>query len=817
MSNDLNVSIASFPIQFTIPALEPALLIQPAYEMEIFDDLKEVLNYLGNQPATLFIVPVHNKNDLSRLSVLVRESRKKNLKVKFVIVSRLGHQVDKFAAKLGILDFIEVSTSTKALRYKLDYWVKSLKAQIKKDAIKEANKPKTLAEKDTQGEKKISEYTPVWVDPMDCPDDMWLIRNEADCRRVLNKWLVRLRGPSPYVGKWTDSDIKGCWEFKLKDAQNAFCGPKGKWYFRGSQKPEFIWKDNVWLLVGDQYELFYQGEQGIQSRVTFKEKVLTVSKNSEYAKAKENAIIESFDKDLVYSAENAEAAKETLIEDDASKFDPLKGKGKTDHIDGGPLAGKQKTTDEIEAAPLSGKGKTDDLSSPLLARKLKEGEQNLGSDKLGLELGQEEDGDDYLEDGKHKTEHLSGFYGKKKKEETASEQESEAGDMYGHAAAKAAKESRKTQEADEEQKDLNRKQKADEEKERKKRVAELKAMEQEYSQSSAEKQESNAAPVDHLNGKSHTDDVTTPLLSTVVKKEEENKKKDEHRPVATLSDLLTRKKTERKESVGKASEQDGPLNEEDNSHSEFDHETEKITKDQKKKEKAIAQAAALAIELQEKKQKKDSHQEKPSKFAPDMDPKQKKEKIEASKDKKAQIEEEEKKSPLAGGSSTDHLDAFYGRKGESQSSQDESENPDDEMSLKDGHGPSKKIQEKLSKKTAEKKKIKEAKEKDIVDQIVDEFLDEIDVAGLEAELGLEQGFFDSIDETEVQVHPENPSTEDTTIGASNVIELASARKSKESGTSTSRSPKDHAADDARQARLKAIFEKAAQQYKRANG
>lgn len=423
--DEITVSVATYNFKKEFVSLTNALKLEPAYEYYELEDPKNAATFVVTEQASLVIISVNSKEDLIRLASLVKEAKKKhNRVVKFAVYTTGGHQFDKAISKLGIMDFVEANATTKALRYKVDFWVKSLKAQLKKTNYAETMKAKG-AGADAKAEEKRAANSIVWEAPMDNTDDMWILKSDEHCRNIMKRWMVKLMGPSPYVGRWVETTSRGVWAFKFKDEDNSFCSQVGQWYFRGNQKPDFIWKENLWLFTSEQFDLFYQQKGGSPVvRMCSKQRVLTICKNSEFAKTKEDIIVESFDRELVFGGEAAEEESKDVIENDGLKgFDPLKGKGKTDQLAGGPLSGKQKGSDHLGGGPLSGDGETDDVTSPLLAMGLKPGDQDVSDGALEGRFEAEES-PDWNEDDHHETEHLSGFYGKDAKRKAQRDDES---------------------------------------------------------------------------------------------------------------------------------------------------------------------------------------------------------------------------------------------------------------------------------------------------------------------------------------------------------------------------------------------------------
>lgn len=361
MSNN-GIPVLKFLFKDDLKALKEALVLSPAFEVEEFSGANDLSTYLANIPAGLVIASLRDKNDLIQIASFVKIQKKaaKDTVVKIVVVNFCGDRnFERAISKLGIQDLIEPGINTKALKFKLDFWMKALSVQVRNSAAQTATQ-KTLKGSDPTKpqEKKLDTSSPLWQDALEIEDDIWILKNESEhCKKVLNKWLIRFMGPSPYVGQWTEVKPR-IWRFDIKPSEKELYVPnEGAWFFTGDQKPDFIWKENLWLMTGDNFELIFKSGDVISTRAKSKDRVLTICKNSIFAKTKEPVIIESFDKELVFkkeaeNLENLEGENKT----DKLNYSNLEGKNKTDKLNGGNLEGKNKTPAD-RSGHLSGKTK----------------------------------------------------------------------------------------------------------------------------------------------------------------------------------------------------------------------------------------------------------------------------------------------------------------------------------------------------------------------------------------------------------------------------------------------------------------------------
>ena len=347
------IPIATFSFSADWRPLEDALNAKDPYEAEVFLTSPELVHHLSTLSGCLVICSLRNKDDLLQIATFMK-TYKRMVKgvIKVVVVNFSGNkQFEAAIGKLGILDIVDFNINTKALRFKIDFWMKSLKAQVKNLPGDTVQKVEKKAEADVVLDKKITDQI-AWLPPLDCEDDIWLIRKEGDCKKVLSRWLVKFLGPSPYVAQWVEVKPK-LWKFEFKSESRAeFIDGEGTWFYTGDQKPEFIWKEDVWLVTGDFFELYYESSDGTFLRAKLKEKHLSLSKNSEFARFKEKLLLQSCDKELTVRKQADKASAKTLESDEGRGQRNLEGKGKTDHLSGGPLSGES-STDDLSSDPFS--------------------------------------------------------------------------------------------------------------------------------------------------------------------------------------------------------------------------------------------------------------------------------------------------------------------------------------------------------------------------------------------------------------------------------------------------------------------------------
>lgn len=306
----------------------------PEILSEEMPSVNDLVSYISGSDASLVFTALWKKEDIPLISNFIKLQKKiaAGTIVKIVIINFSGdREFEKQLMKLGIQEIIDPKINAKALRFKIDFMIKSLNAQIKQNQTADPSRNFKTAENKLTDERLLDQQ-PNWIEPLSHPDDIWLNKNKTDCKKVLGKWLTKLMGPGPFVGQWV-STKSNRWAFEIRDGKDLFLKGQGFWEFSGIQKPEFIAKENAWFFAGEQFELAYVEEGKRFIRMTVQDNALNICKNSQPAKAKEELIIETFDKELFFKKYS-------------DRLKDLEGKGKTDILSSGPLSGNT-STDQI--------------------------------------------------------------------------------------------------------------------------------------------------------------------------------------------------------------------------------------------------------------------------------------------------------------------------------------------------------------------------------------------------------------------------------------------------------------------------------------
>lgn len=281
---------------------------------------KDVVQLINESPATLIIAAVTGKDDLTKVLNFLRVQKRliKESNTKVSVVNYLNNkQVETALMKLGCQEVLDPSMKSKALKFKMDFWKKALSL----GSNKVVEQKLTLKDKSNEMKAeapKLEGPAIKWLDPLKLVDDMWITKSPNDVKKVLSKWLVKLMGPSPFVAQWVEvPGQKGVWQFTFKEnARESFHMADGHWFYTGDQKPEFIWKENLWMISGQKFHLYYQDEGENVTRFRASPTNVEISKNSNYGLSREKAIIESFDQEVLVKKGLLDNSKTDIKEDE---------------------------------------------------------------------------------------------------------------------------------------------------------------------------------------------------------------------------------------------------------------------------------------------------------------------------------------------------------------------------------------------------------------------------------------------------------------------------------------------------------------------
>jgi hypothetical protein len=414
------------------------------YTVEFISTEAQANQFLPVAKNGIFIFEVKTKIDL-QAAVNVLKNQKKLIQAGLLKPSCVLHinnkKVEKILAKYGCIDLLDPDIKSKTFSFKIDFWSRALKTLLKKQEKETDYKNKTKQKNvpNAMMSKKKEDF--LFVKSLSLQSDIWLVKSKVDCKKILRRWLFRILGPSPHVGKWSElesqpGDKLPTWKFNFHKENNEFILEDGAWYFYGS-KPEFDWKLKRWNFSSDAPHLyFHTSDKKTFSRFKFIDGIMEVAENSQFAQTKEELILETCDSNFSFVGDEAQNEESNSFDGEA---DELNGnmigdvKDSSDNIDGhltgkldtslneeeeerkssgayseddipGHMGGKS-STDQINDGPMSGKSSTDNL----------DGSPMSGSIKPAAEKNKEDKKSSFKEDeipghlgGKGSTDNLDG-------------------------------------------------------------------------------------------------------------------------------------------------------------------------------------------------------------------------------------------------------------------------------------------------------------------------------------------------------------------------------------------------------------------------
>ena len=397
----------------------------PKFEHSDMQQPEDAIKTFKESGSGIFIFKVTNKEDLQKSIAVLKSQRKlmrKGLFKSVALLPSINPKIEKILMKYGCKDIFDTKMNTKTISYKVEFWSKSIITQLEKleNEIAFRKKSKEAVLNGPVDSNKKEDFD--WVTALDLESDIWLVKNKADCKKVLRRWLLKIKGPSTKIGSWEEvpaqpGDQQQIWKFVVdKTAYERFVPNEGAWFFYGS-KPEFDWKQKIWTFTSDSPHLYFYEKSGeVYSRFKFKDGQVLIAKNSDVANLKQELIDETLEDEFTVVG-GAEVGAGNMVGDgstedlggelsgdsdgstnndgsghyngkggkaDSYGDDPLSGEGsKADEYGKDPLAGKV-GTDEYGKDPLSGEGsKADEYGKYPLAGKA--GTDEYGKDPLSGE------------------------------------------------------------------------------------------------------------------------------------------------------------------------------------------------------------------------------------------------------------------------------------------------------------------------------------------------------------------------------------------------------------------------------------------------
>ncbi|MCM0606119.1 MAG: PilZ domain-containing protein [Xanthomonadaceae bacterium] len=204
---------------------EKFVLVYHLDQLKKLKDLLRVVNYLKiNKPEGNFLICVAGTIQHPKLQEIFQ--------------------------KMGCADYIVLNQAPRAVRIKLNRLSERL--EFNKDSLFGGQ---------GAGERTAKSGKVTRVGSIEIPHDYWIYPKWSVFKKIMGHWIFELRGPSPNVGRWLESDMEGEWHdgcfwWTPHDLDySLFKGQVGSWVYKSKVFPEF--KEPHWTFVGQEPQLIY--------------------------------------------------------------------------------------------------------------------------------------------------------------------------------------------------------------------------------------------------------------------------------------------------------------------------------------------------------------------------------------------------------------------------------------------------------------------------------------------------------------------------------------------------------------------------------
>ncbi|HUP57866.1 MAG TPA: hypothetical protein VM598_10470 [Bdellovibrionota bacterium] len=249
------------------------------------DSIAEAVALVRKLNGTVLLCHSSDNDEFVRqvtlLKLLAKQTRLRTCRV--ITTTSVKHEsVVQTLTFYGATDALQEPVNEKALLFKLERQIRSVaqaKAKLARQKAKTeaADAPASSSEDrdakqglpDPRAASSRQESTGASArrpkllrgEPIPVQSDFWLT-DEVETKRIRDRWLLRLIGPSPDLGKWMRAPGAAArrggrrlWQWIPNEPEGrALYKEPGEWFFRG-QRPEF--QEMEWLFVGADPELYF--------------------------------------------------------------------------------------------------------------------------------------------------------------------------------------------------------------------------------------------------------------------------------------------------------------------------------------------------------------------------------------------------------------------------------------------------------------------------------------------------------------------------------------------------------------------------------
>ncbi|MCM0606118.1 MAG: PilZ domain-containing protein [Xanthomonadaceae bacterium] len=201
-------------------------------------------------------VLIYHLDKLKKIKDLYRvhhylKTHKEGKNYSLCVVSSIHHpKLQELIQKIGCNDFINLITNPRAFRLKINRICERL--ELDRDSLFRGNH---YSER-TSKTGKVNR-----VGPIEMLYDYWSYAKWSVFKKVIGYWIFELKGPSPNVGRWIESEQEGEWHsgyfwWTPHDMDHPlFKNQNGAWVFKSKIIPEY--KNQFWSFVGQEADLVY--------------------------------------------------------------------------------------------------------------------------------------------------------------------------------------------------------------------------------------------------------------------------------------------------------------------------------------------------------------------------------------------------------------------------------------------------------------------------------------------------------------------------------------------------------------------------------
>ena len=259
--------------------------------------------------------------------------KRKHVRVVVLVATETDRAIESNLKFYGVTEVIFEPVAERALVFKLERHLRSQHQQMSremaaagdgegraaassrdgKSAARDAGARENDRATSRGGGKRL-----IWAAPIELQSDFWLT-TDAEAKEIMDRWLVRIHGPSHSCGRWVkvkDSGDPGVWQWVPQNPErDPFHKDSGSWYFRG-QRPEL--QEETWLFSGPAPELLFGNDGKILARkfqVDSKGNLL-MSRDSNAARALTPLVRDSFN---VAGARSGKTERSASDDDDSDR------------------------------------------------------------------------------------------------------------------------------------------------------------------------------------------------------------------------------------------------------------------------------------------------------------------------------------------------------------------------------------------------------------------------------------------------------------------------------------------------------------------